>query len=222
MTSYWYVRASWYRWLERWFGWVLAICCFQRASFEVFNKFENLKHSRFGHLISMLSYKCLICTIFVHPSRSSCVLSVLDDEKSFFFEFASSKKKESALINNHPIYIFFLFKRVSRFFSFFFSSWKIVHAHKFIWVNWFRRFTAEGCVNPLKSLGFFNFCLAFPRRSPSLLNFNKKRTSCVAWCCCYLNVSDNPIYCLTLLSIKLSIILKYVSRYWLFGSFGFL
>lgn len=28
----------------------------------------------------------------------------------------------------------------------------------------------------------------------------------------YLNVSDNPIYCLTLLSIKLSIILKYVSR----------
>lgn len=28
----------------------------------------------------------------------------------------------------------------------------------------------------------------------------------------YLNVSDNPIYCLTLLPIKLSIILKYVSR----------
>ena len=176
---------------------------------------HNFRSSIFSFLVLFILRALLMCLAL----------------KYFFLYFFSSKKKRKKnqrWLTIHPIYIFFLFKRVSWFFLVFFSLF--LHAHKFMkFVSSLLLFLRLKVALIL----FFQFLVllacAFCCLLRSLLNFNKKINVaclvCVAWSCCYLNVSDNPIYCLTLLSIKLSIILKYcvfILRCFVFGAFAFL
>lgn len=128
----------------------------------------------------MLSYKCLICTVFCSSFASffcsSYVLSSFfrllrrnDDEKFYFIFllFSSTKRKNQRWLTIIRFTFFFLFKTDSCFLFFlFFSPWRSLHAHKSTeYLS--SRFMVEGCVNPLR------FFRCFSRAFRSLLNFNK-------------------------------------------------
>lgn len=114
--------------------------------------------------------------------RLFCVLSFFAVSRrntmKFYFLFfpVEEERKISALINNHPIYIFFLFKTVSCFsiFSpFFLKTVSRTQLRRFISSELFLRSTVEGCVNPLR----FSFVsIPQPMCCASLLNFIKEKS----------------------------------------------